>query len=286
MDDADALWFFYHPVADSLRLNDQKMWRYLWVIPLFPTLFGMLYCTVTDVYAFASWQFLISRYLMLLGACYVSYVALKVLEISQRRAQLEAALQYADRDLLAQKKQYDGLAAHMDEMRRARHDLRQHLAVVQTYLERDDKKGLADYIELYKGELPPDTMELYCRNEVVNVLICYYAAQAREERIRFDARVDYPEDCPVAAVDITVLLGNLLENAVEACQREAGELRIIKLRIRQRGSAELLVLVDNSCQTPVAFRGDTPLSAKRDGAGIGAASVREIARRYGGGGQI
>mgnify|MGYP007104309829 CR=1 FL=1 len=33
------------------------------------TLFGMLYCTVQDVYAYASWQFLISRYLMLLGTC-------------------------------------------------------------------------------------------------------------------------------------------------------------------------------------------------------------------------
>ncbi|MEQ2676245.1 hypothetical protein [Enterocloster citroniae] len=33
----------------------------------FSTLFGLLYCTVTDVYAFASWQFLVSRYLMLFG---------------------------------------------------------------------------------------------------------------------------------------------------------------------------------------------------------------------------
>lgn len=50
------------------------MWQYMWKIPLFSTLFGMLYCTVQDVYAYASWQFLISRYLMLLGTCYVSYV--------------------------------------------------------------------------------------------------------------------------------------------------------------------------------------------------------------------
>ena len=87
---------------------------------------------VQDVYAYASWQFLISRYLMLLGTCYVSYVFLKVLEISRRKTQLEEELKYADRSLLAQKKQYETVSAHMEEMKKARHDLRQHLAVVQS----------------------------------------------------------------------------------------------------------------------------------------------------------
>lgn len=93
--------FFSRTVADALKIDDKAMWRHLWIIPLFSTLFGMLYCTVTDVYAYASWQFLVSRYLMLFGACYVSYVALKVLESSRARTRLEAALIYADRSLLA-----------------------------------------------------------------------------------------------------------------------------------------------------------------------------------------
>ena len=71
-------------------------------------------------------------------------MTLQVLEVSRTRTQLEEELKYADRSLQAQKKQFDGLAAHMDEMRRVRHDLRQHLAVVQSYIDRDDKAGLAD----------------------------------------------------------------------------------------------------------------------------------------------
>ncbi|MCB6365610.1 GHKL domain-containing protein [Intestinibacillus massiliensis] len=272
--------FFYRTVADALRINDRAMWRYFWVIPLFSTLFGMLYCTTDDVYAYASWQFLASRYLMLFGACYVSYVALKVLKISHSRTLLEEALKYADRNLLAQKKQYDGLAAHMDELRKARHDLRQHLAVVKSYIDRDDKAGLAEYIEIYKSELPPDTLELYCRNDVVNAVVCYYAAQARDSKIRFDAKVDYPDGCPVSATDITVLLGNLLENAVEAVKRGNGTQKYIKLRVKRHGNAALLILVDNPCLTPVHFNGVIPLSSKREGAGIGVESVCEIAARY------
>lgn len=274
--------FFTHTVTDALKINDGEMWRRFWIVPLFPTIFGMLYCFTGDVYAYATWQFMVSRYLTLFGACYTSFVGLKVLETSRARTQLEESLKYADRSLLAQKKQFDALASHMDDTRKARHDLRQHLALVQSYLEHDDKAGLAEYIDLFRNQLPPDFWERYCCNDVVNAIVCFYAASARESGIRFEAGIDYPDDCPVSGTDITVLLGNLLENAVEACQREAAGPQTIKLRVKRWGSSTLLILVDNSCVTPVVFDGDTPLSSKREGAGIGAASVREIAARYGG----
>jgi len=274
--------FFSRTVAEALNINDGAMWRHFWKIPLFPTLFGMLYCFTDDVYAYATWEFMVSRYLMLLGACYVSYVALKVLEISRSRTQLEETLKYADRSLLTQKKQFDTLAAHMDDTRRARHDLRQHLTVVQSYLDQDDKRGLTEYIEIYRNRLPSDVAEYFCSNNVVNAIVNYYAAQARDAGIEFTAKIIYPKECPVTITDITVLLGNLLENAVEACKRDAADRPFIKLRVKQRGQSMLLVLIDNTCLTSVVFEDGTPLSAKREGMGIGTASVREIAGRYNG----
>ena len=274
--------FFSRTVAEALNINDGAMWRHFWKIPLFPTLFGMLYCFTDDVYAYATWEFMVSRYLMLLGACYVSYVALKVLEISRSRTQLEETLKYADRSLLTQKKQFDTLAAHMDDTRRARHDLRQHLTVVQSYLDQDDKRGLTEYIEIYRNRLPSDVAEYFCSNNVVNAIVNYYAAQARDAGIEFTAKIIYPKECPVTITDITVLLGNLLENAVEACKRDAADRPFIKLRVKQRGQSMLLVLIDNTCLTQLVFEDGTPLSAKREGMGIGTASVREIAGRYNG----
>lgn len=278
------LHFLGHTVREALKMEDRKMWQYMWKIPLFSTLFGMLYCTVQDVYAYASWQFLISRYLMLFGTCYVSYVFLRVLEISRRKTQLEEELKYADRSLLAQKKQYETVSAHMEEMKKARHDLRQHLAVVQSYIERDDRAGLSEYIEIYKTELPPDIIEIYCRNQVINALICYYASQARRHKIRFEAQADYPEQCPVPDTEVTVILGNLLENAVEACLREKNGKCSIRLRIFRKNKSSLVFLTDNTCSGTVRFDADgkTPLSSKRKGVGIGVSSIREIADRYGG----
>lgn len=272
--------FFSHTVADAMKIQDDAMWRHLWKIPLFSALFGMLYCFSDDVYAYATWQFMVSRYLMLFGACYVSYVALKVLEISKGRTQLEESLKYADQSILTQKKQFDTLAQHMDDMKKARHDLRQHLTVVQSYIEKDDKAGLKNYIDLYRSELPPDVLELYCRNDVVNAIVCYYAGVARDAHIRFDAKTDYPDACSISETAITVLLGNMLENAIEACQRQGDQTSFIKLRIKRHGSSELLIVMDNTCEEPVLFRDGMPVSAKHEGMGVGTSSIQGIAERY------
>ena len=272
--------FFYHTIGDALKMEDPEMWRSLWIIPLFSALFGMLYCTTQDVYAYASWQFLVSRYLMLFGACYASGAALKILQTSRARAQMEEALKYAGSSLQMQKKQYDALAATMTETRKARHDLRQYLTVMHSFIEKDDKHGLQEYLDLVQNELPPERMELFSCNEVVNAVIGYYAAQARNHKIRFEVRADYPQDCPISATEITVLLGNLLENAVEACLRDSAETRWIQLRIQPQGHQGLLILTDNSCTQPVHFSGSLPLSSKREGMGIGVASIQDIAAAY------
>lgn len=275
------LHFFNHTIADSLKIEDRKLWRYLWVIPLFSTLFGMLYCTVTDVYAYASWQFLVSRYLMLFGACYVSYVALRVLEISRGRMRLEDELKFADRSLAAQRKQYENLSGHMEATRRARHDLRQHLAVVDGFIERDDKDGLRAYLSEYRAALPLDVAEVYCRNDVVNAIVCCYGDIARQSGILLEAKVGYPDQCAVSDTDAAVLFGNLLENAVEACQRQAEGKPFIRLAVRQAGGG-IVVVLDNSFSGEVQRDGEALLSSKRDGAGIGVGSICEIAEKYGG----
>lgn len=272
--------FFTHTIADAMRIQDDTLWRHLWKIPLFSTIFGMLYCFNDDVYAYATWQFMVSRYLMLFGTCYVSYVALKVLEISKNRTQLEEALKYADQSILTQKKQFDSLSKHMNDMRKARHDLRQHLTLIQSYIEKDDKAGLKNYIEQYRSELPPDVLELYSRNDVVNAIVCYYAGVARDSHICFDAKIDYPDISTISETDITVLIGNLLENAVEACQRQTSCQTFIKLRIKRHGNSELLILTDNTCINPVTFHDGVPISSKREGMGIGTSSMQDIAERY------
>lgn len=273
--------FLNRTIRKALAIGDDTVWKYMWKIPLFSTLFGMLYCTVTDIYATATWQFLLSRYLMLGGSCYVSLILFKILDTFEKRTQLEAALRYADRTMAAQKKQYDSLSAHMEEIRRARHDLRQHLAVTQTYIERNDREGLRAYISQYQKTLPQETQKVYCRNDVVNAIISCYAELAAQQGVQFEAAVEYPDPAPISNTSAVVLLGNLLENAVEACARQKKSEKWIRLHIKPSGTAFAITL-DNSFSGEYNQSDGALLSSKRDGAGIGLRSIEEIAEQYNG----
>lgn len=275
------LHFLHHTVRKALSIEDKKIWRYMWKIPLFSTMFGMLYCTVTDVYAFASWQFLMSRYLMVFGSCYISFVLLRILEISQKQVQAEEALRYADISLNAQRKQYESLSSHMQESRRARHDFRQHLVVMEDLIDHDDKEGLRTYLREYRSQLPVDTSEVYCRNDVVNAIVSCYGDIARQNGISFEARIGYPEQCPVSNTDAAVLFGNLLENAVEACLRKKGGTKFIRLTVNQSGGGVVIVM-DNSFSGTITREGDALLSSKNGGLGIGTSSIKGIAQKYNG----
>ena len=79
-------------------------------------------------------------------------------------------------------------------------------------------------------------------------------------------------------VDLNILLGNLFDNAIEACERRNG-IREISLTIKRRG-AYLVIIMENTAGENVSFAE----TAKPDKVnhGYGLSSMDEIAERYGG----
>ena len=78
-----------------------------------------------------------------------------------------------------------------------------------------------------------------------------------------------------------MVFGNCLKNAVEACGRLPRGEGFITVKAQFDGDM-LGFTVDNSFDGEIRKDGDLFLSGKREGAGIGIASVRAVARKYGG----
>ena len=66
--------------------------------------------------------------------------------------------------------------------------------------------------------LPADTRKTFCANFSVNAVFTYYAEEARKNEIDFDVDCPLPEHLPTHEPEICALLGNLLENAIDACK--------------------------------------------------------------------
>jgi two-component system sensor histidine kinase AgrC len=106
------------------------------------------------------------------------------------------------------------------ESRRARHDFRHHRMVLQDMAARNDLHGIQTYLAEYNAEHADTPSKTYSNNPTVNAVVAYYAGHAEAAGIRFTARVQLPEQLLIPDPVFCVLLGNLLENAVDACKTE------------------------------------------------------------------
>ena len=114
----------------------------------------------------------------------------------------------------------NALQEKIADARRAKHDVRHHISLMQEYVRNKQYGELEKYLNSYQQSLPDDTLISFCENKTVNAVMLYFAQVAKNEDIDYDVKAVIPENISVDETDLSVLFGNLIENATDAC-REA-----------------------------------------------------------------
>lgn len=169
----------------------------------------------------------------------------------------------------------------VEESAKLRHDFRHHLRTLITLAAEGRCEELENYIRGITEINEGTRLGRLTDNIELDALVQYYSNLALSGDIQFRARLQLPEVLHFPIVDLCGLLGNLLENAVEACQRQQTENKTIFIAGRAQ-DGQLEFVVDNSFDGELKFRGENYLSSKRSGFGLGISSVMETVERYGG----
>ena len=192
------------------------------------------------------------------------------------------------RTLEIQQLQYEKIVGDMESTRRMRHDLRHHYNALNDMLDR----GQTDEMKKYLSDVIDTTIkrdsEVYCRNMTVNGLLQYYVGLARDENIRCDVRAECGE-LTIEAADLTVLFGNAMENAINAC-RKCPEEKWISIQVGTV-SDSLAIEISNSCkevhlnrrfQSEDGFSSAEAFLSGRSDGGHGLRSIAHTAQKYDG----
>ena len=86
---------------------------------------------------------------------------------------------------------------------------------------------LHDYLNEYSKSLPDNSLVRFYENTAANAVLLYFAQQAKDNCINYFVKVKIPNDIFVSDTDISVIFGNLIENALESCKNESGNDRKI-----------------------------------------------------------
>lgn len=257
-------------------------WKYLWLIPA--TFYVVWYCAFYSVVSRTALEIALrpknTLFILLInvGAFLIYYVVARL--ISEQNKTLE--LTERNHRLTMQAMQYENLQEKITEARRAKHDVRHHITLMREYLSKGDYAALNDYLDKYGASLPDDSLVQFCQNTVANAVLLYFAQQAKNEHINYIVKTDIPRDVAISDTDISVLLGNLIENALDACKAENGSDRKIVIRAGSSNNS-LCITVDNTFTGTLKRNSDGTLaSTKHKGSGLGTQSIKSIAEACGG----
>lgn len=258
-------------------VHHKRIWGYLWLMPA-----GFTVSIAVEFFSRGNDVMDNASCFAFFGVAILVYVLISQMIVDANRTnELESQLIIANNQLDVQKQTYAQITENMDNIRKARHDLRHHLVAIEGYAERNEIDSLQQYLKRYKNSLPLDE-RIVCENQVANNIIQYYLTIMKPMHIKTDFSVDLREKCGIADLDICVVLGNCLENAVEACERIPEENRYIKVMAKQINGMFSIVFENSFDGKTITSDGVIFSRKKEKRIGVGLSSVSAVVERYDG----
>lgn len=166
-----------------------------------------------------------------------------------------------------------------DEMKRMRHDMRQHYSVLENLLVEKKYDKMEEYLLKSIQNINNRDNFFYMKNEYVNAILNRKISQAKEAGILVTLN-SIQEFLGADEMDICNLLGNLLDNAMEACEKVQEEKSIDIILFQD--TDKIYVEMKNSIAAPVLKDNKLFVTEKKNKEehGFGIKTIREIVEKY------
>lgn len=200
----------------------------------------------------------------------------------QREMELEIARLREDQAEILER-DYQTLRRTYADNAKLYHDLHNHIEAIYQCLVQGDVQEAMGYCEDLRTPVREISQTVWTGDKAADYLISSKIALAGQSQIKTKVNIEYPHNTNIRSVDLTTILGNLLDNALEAAETAPVHLRFLNLTIR-RINDMLIIKVENGYgEAPVRKNGEL-LTAKTDKAfhGWGLKSARTAAERYDG----
>ena len=188
--------------------------------------------------------------------------------------------------ILRQQHQYriqyaNNIKMQYDEIRRIRHDMKQSYSVIESLISDEKYTEASKYIESNINNFGKSEILIDVGNDFVNAIL--------NSKLTFAKSIGIEVICSSTSniqgiddTDLCNLLGNMLDNAIEACEQCKGE-KLIEASISIREN-KCIIIVSNSVESEIMKNNKALETTKKDAKnhGFGVKSIRTIAEKYGG----
>jgi len=255
-----------------------KMWMSLWIIPALFYLIWMHHfyysntSTIKNILDPVNTGYI---FIVDIGSVLIYRTILNLVSTQEKNLRLQAINQ----TLSMREYQYNVLNRQIEETRKTRHDLRNQVNILKIIRETKDMEILDDLIKKYENQYSFQPLR-FCSNETVNPILFYYYNRGKDKNIEFDITCNIPEKIFIDRMELSVLFGALLENAIELTSQKESD-RFVNIRSNY-SSMCVSIIVSNSYD----INGEKPekifKTTKNDDSIVGMETIKSIASHYNG----
>ena len=179
----------------------------------------------------------------------------------------------------AYQNQLDVIQESQNRIRTLKHDMKNHILSLQTLLGRGDLEEIEKYLSSMQDFMANPSEHVATGNDSIDSLLNYKIQSAKERLDAVETKINIPEKLMLRSFDLNVILGNLLDNAIDAAMQTEER----KLRMTMKLEKGILFLnLCNSCQGIAEGKKGSleTTKADRENHGMGLSSVRRIVEKY------
>ncbi|WP_196800480.1 sensor histidine kinase [Treponema bryantii] len=181
------------------------------------------------------------------------------------------------------KKQRDEVQNIYQTMRAWRHDYHNHMQAIKALLSMGKKEELSEYLDNLEKDLDSIDIAIRTGNVGLDAILSSKVSIARKNNIEVNCTAKVPQDLKVSDVHLCAIVGNLLDNAIEACEKitEGAAPRFIRIYIGLFKS-QLYISVSNATCEKHRRRLSELVTSKLGEHGFGLRRIDKLAEKYDG----
>ncbi len=263
-------------VKPCLQMIDDRMLRRQCV----SVMMGLaLFCVESKLILFGNFYYSLLSVTAVIGIIVVMYsLFFNELRLMQEHYEIQRQIDNFDR-------QSKSIGKNIEEMKRMHHNIHHHLNVIGVLNQQGKQREITEYLSQYEKTYTRLESQRLTGYMILDSVLRYYLQEMEEEQIRVQTNFQIGSSYMFEPMDITVLFGNCLENAIEEQRRLPVEERFVGIDIRVNGQF-LMISMKNKCMSGIVRRGEFedwrkfPSSKRSSGKGEGLHSIDIIARKY------
>ncbi|MBO4859522.1 MAG: GHKL domain-containing protein [Treponema sp.] len=179
------------------------------------------------------------------------------------------------------KKQRDEVENVYNTMRGWRHDYHNHMQTLKAYLSMNQLTEMSEYLDHLEEDLDSIDIAIKTGNTSVNAILSSKVSIAQRNNINVNCKASVPPQLKISDVHLCTIIGNLLDNAIESCQKLEVDKRFIRIYIGLF-KEQLYISVTNSTNQTHRKKLTELITSKKGEHGFGLRRIDKIVDQYDG----